>query len=66
MPNDDRIINPTEYPDGPQPGDLEPNQTQQGQDGQPQPVDEPEVERNEGQDVTEDGKPVKKGRGKRS
>jgi hypothetical protein len=63
MPNDDRIINPTEYPDGPQPEDL--NQPeQQGEDEQP--AEQPEVERNEGRDVTEDGKPVKKGRGKRS
>lgn len=61
MPNDDRIINPTEYPDGPQPGDLDPEQGEQ-----PQPAEEQDVERNEGRDVTEDGKPVKKGRGKRS
>jgi hypothetical protein len=63
MANNDRI-NPTEYPDGPQPEDLQQNQA--GQDGQPQPAEEQDVERNEGQDVDADGEPVKKGRGKRS
>jgi hypothetical protein len=65
MANNDRI-NPTEYPDGPQPEDLQQDQAEQGQGEQPQPAEEQDVERNEGQDVNADGEPVKKGRGKRS
>jgi hypothetical protein len=49
-------INPTQYPDGPQPGDDDPQQ------GQPQPVDQPDP----GEDTTvDDGQPVEDNKGKR-
>jgi hypothetical protein len=48
-------INPTQYPDGPQPGD-------DPQQGQPQPVDQPDP----GEDTTvDDGQPVEDNKGKR-